>query len=339
MKPLVVKIDPLKIDPEKIKEAVAVIKRGGLVAFPTETVYGLGADALNTEAVAGIFIAKKRPLDDPLIVHISQKEDLGRLALEVPDKARRLIEKFWPGPLTVVLKKTSIVPDIVTTGLDTVAIRMPSNPIALKLIELAGTPVAAPSANLFGKPSPTSAGHVVFDIGSQLDMIIDGGDTDIGIESTVVAFRADEVTVLRPGGVTVEEIEEVIGKVDICPIDVGPDNCPGKYPQHYSPNAKVILIEKEPTQVEEVKIKADDLKKKGYKAGIMCCRENVSFYDGYDTKILGPKGVAKVCASRLFRVFREFDIESYDVIIAEGIEEKGIGLAVMNRIRKASATV
>ena len=335
MKSLVIPIDPQNIDSRKIDEAAAVIKRGGLVAFPTETVYGLGANALDAEAVAGIFSTKKRPLDDPLIVHISRNEDLDRLVLGVPDKARRLMEKFWPGPLTVVLKKTALVPDIVTTGLDTVAVRMPSGSIALELIQSSGTPIAAPSANLFGKPSPTTALHVLADMGEQLEMVIDGGDTDIGIESTVVTFDGDKAMVLRPGGTTVEEIEEVIGKVEVCSISREQESCPGKYPQHYSPDARVVLVEKSPGQTEEVKREAENFKRKGYRFGIMCSEEHASFYDGYDIKILGPQGDPKICASRLFRIFREFDSEHYDIIIAEGIDEKALGLAVMNRIRKA----
>lgn len=335
MKPLVVTVDPGNIDEERIKEAADIIKRGGLVAFPTETVYGLGANALDSRAAAGIFSAKKRPLDDPLIVHISRMADLERLTLEVPDKAKKLIDKFWPGPLTVVLKKTALVPDIVTTGLGTVAVRMPSGSVALRLIELSGTPIAAPSANLFGKPSPTSAAHVAFDLGSDVDMIIDGGETDIGIESTVVAFDGDEAVVLRPGGTTVEEIEKVIGKIKVLSFDANASECPGKYPQHYSPDAEVVLVPAGMDQAEKVRHLAEDLKKSGRRAGIMCVREHESFYKGDGIKVLGPKDDAKICASNLFRIFREFDREGYNVIIAEGINEKNLGLAVMNRIRKA----
>jgi L-threonylcarbamoyladenylate synthase len=336
MKPFVVQIDPQNIDVAKIKEAADIINRGGLVVFPTETVYGLGANALDAKAVAGIFSAKKRPLDDPLIVHIAAREDLSRLTLEVPEKARLLTDKFWPGPLTVVLKKSAIVPDIVTTGLDTVAVRMPSGTISAKLIELAGTPIAAPSANLFGKPSPTSVCHVIKDMPDQPEMIIDGGDTEIGIESTVVAFSEEDAIVLRPGGITVEEIEEVIGRPEICPIDLAGENCPGKYPQHYSPDAKVFLVEVGPGQIGAVRNLAENLKAEGYRTGIMCSKENALSYGGHQVKILGPSSDPNICAYRLFRVFREFDSENYERIIVEGIEEKGMGLAVMNRIRKAA---
>ncbi|MFA6636741.1 MAG: L-threonylcarbamoyladenylate synthase [Candidatus Omnitrophota bacterium] len=336
MKTLVVPIDPLNIDVGKIDEAAATIKRGGLVAFPTETVYGLGADALNAEAVAGIFSAKKRPLDDPLIVHISQKSDLSRLTVQVPEKAVRLIEKFWPGPLTVVLKKTSLVPDIVTTGLNTVAVRMPSGAIALRLIDAAQTPIAAPSANLFGRPSPTLAEHVISDMEGRLDMVIDGGAPEIGIESTVVAFRGDEVVVLRPGGTTIEQIQEVTGSAVLCSENSPSIECPGKYPQHYSPNARVVLVGPGRGQAAKVMELAENFKKAGHRPGIMCVEEHAGAFPGQDTKILGSAEDAELCASRLFSIFREFDGEGYDIIIAEGIPEQGLGLAVMNRIRKAA---
>jgi L-threonylcarbamoyladenylate synthase len=336
MKPLVISIDPSNIEAGKIGMAADVVKRGGLVAFPTETVYGLGANALDARAVAGIFKAKKRPLDDPLIVHIAQISDLGRLAAAVPEKALKLIDRFWPGPLTLVLEKTSLVPDIVTTGLGTVAIRMPSGRIALELIRSSQTPIAAPSANLFGRTSPTSAGHVISDLGDHIDMVIDGGETDIGVESTVVAFSGDEVSVLRPGGINIEDIGSVVGKLTAYGADMSSPECPGKYPKHYAPEARVIVADMGGSQTDEVKDIADTFKKRGQRPGIMCAEEHVPSYGGYDIKVLGPKGHPDVCASRLFRLFREFDAENYDVIIAESIEEKGLGFAVMNRIRKAA---
>jgi L-threonylcarbamoyladenylate synthase len=225
--------------------------------------------------------------------------DLERLTAGIPDKAKKLIDKFWPGPLTVVLKKTHIVPDIVTTGLGTVAVRMPAGKVALKLIELSGTPIAAPSANLFGKPSPTLAAHVVSDLGAEVDMIIDGGETDIGIESTVVAFDGDEAVVLRPGGTTVEEIEEVIGKIKVLSFDANAMECPGKYPQHYSPDAEVILVSAGMDQTEKVRHLAEDLKKRGRRVGIMCVREHEGFYNGDGIKVLGPEDDPKICASNL----------------------------------------
>lgn len=319
-----------------IEQAAEVIRNKGLVAFPTETVYGLGANALDPEAVAGVFEAKKRPLDDPLIVHISDIETLHALSASFPPEAEKLVNRFWPGPLTVVLKKKDIVPDIVTTGLETVAIRMPSNPIARELIELAGVPIAAPSANLFGRPSPTSAGHVIDDLDGRIDMVLDGGNTEIGIESTVVEFIEGEVMILRPGGTEVEKIKGVLGNVNISVGTGREGRSPGKYPQHYSPHAKVIVSENMPLQVKNTLSIYSDMRKKGHKVGIMAKEEHAANYKGFDIKVLGAGEDGKTCASRLFHLFREFDAEGINVIIAEGIPEKGLGLAVMNRIRKAA---
>ena len=336
MKPRIFKIDPLNIDIDLIKQAAEVIHNRGLVAFPTETVYGLGANALDPKAVAGIFEAKKRPLDDPLIVHISDKEDIHKLAVDIPIEAERLMERFWPGPLTIVLKKTGIVPDLVTTGLETVAIRMPSHPVARKLIEIAGTPIAAPSANLFGRPSPTSAAHVAEDLEGRIDIILDAGSTEIGVESTVVEFINGKAIILRPGGTEVEEIEELVGKAEVYSTQEEMEKSPGKYPQHYSPRAEVRVVENGPSQTEEVEALAEDLKTKGHTIGIMATQEHMEHYRHLDVKVLGPGDEPKICASRLFHLLREFDQEKVDVIIAEGIDEKGLGLAVMNRLRKAA---
>jgi L-threonylcarbamoyladenylate synthase len=336
MKPRVLHIDPDNIDIGLIEQAAKVIRNKGLVAFPTETVYGLGANALDPEAVAGIFEAKKRPLDDPLIVHISDVETLHTLSGSFPPEAEKLVDRFWPGPLTVVLKKKEIVPDIVTTGLETVAIRMPSNSIARKLIEIAGVPIAAPSANLFGRPSPTSAAHVIDDLDGRIDMVLDGGGAEIGIESTVVEFIEGEVIVLRPGGTEVEEIKSVLGNANISVGTGREERSPGKYPQHYSPHARVIVSENVPSQVENTLSMYSDMRKKGHKVGIMAKEEHAANYKEFDSKVLGSGEDGKTCALRLFHIFREFDTEGVDVIIAEGVSEKGLGLAVMNRLRKAA---
>jgi L-threonylcarbamoyladenylate synthase len=332
----VIKIDPEKIDPWLIRQAAEVIRNGKLVAFPTETVYGLGANALNPEAVTEIFEAKKRPLDDPLIVHIAYEEELYKLAEEVPAEAKKLISKFWPGPLTVVLKKTEVIPDLVTTGLDTVAIRMPSNVIAKELIKSAGVPIAAPSANLFGKPSPTQARHVIDDLDGAIDMVIDGGPTEIGVESTVVEFVEGKVVVLRPGGIDVESLHSVIGNVHIYTEKEIQERSPGKYPQHYSPSAEVIVVQNDESQVGDAKMIAQNMLRKGKRIGIMAKEEHADEYSSFDVKILGPGNDGRTCASNLFHILREFDSEKVDVIIAEGISEKGLGLAVMNRLRKAA---
>ncbi|MFC1480415.1 L-threonylcarbamoyladenylate synthase [Candidatus Omnitrophota bacterium] len=335
-KPRIFKIDPLNIDLDLIKQAAEVIHNRGLVAFPTETVYGLGANALEPRAVTGIFEAKKRPLDDPLIVHITDPKDLHTLAEEVPSEAEKLVNRFWPGPLTVVLKKRELVPDLVTTGLDTVAIRTPSNVIARKFIETAGVPIAAPSANLFGRPSPTTARHVIDDLDGRIDVVLDGGNTEIGIESTVVEFIDGQVVVLRPGGIGVEELQEIVGDIGVTVELADQQRSPGKYPQHYAPNARVIVVENSSNQVKETLLLASDIISRGQKVGILAKQEHADEYRDYDVKVLGSEEDGKTCAFRLFHMLREFDGENVDIIMAEGIPEKGMGLAIMNRLRKAA---
>lgn len=336
MKPRVFKIDPYHVDLEMIKQAAAVINNRGLVAFPTETVYGLGANALDAKAVAGIFEAKKRPLDDPLIVHISKKTDLFDLVEKVSLEAERLIECFWPGPLTMIFKKKAVVPDIVTTGLDTVAVRMPSGAIARALIESAGVPIAAPSANLFGRPSPTTAAHVIKDLEGRVDILLDGGRTDIGVESTVIEFAENRLRVLRPGGVTVEQLSSIANVVELASEEDLINHSPGKYPQHYSPQAEVCIIDNDERQSWNILARAAELKEQGKRVGILSKQEHADGYREFMVKVLGPERDGKTCASRLFHVLREFDEDKADVILAEAINEKGLGLAVMNRLRKAA---
>lgn len=333
MKPRVFKIDPSNVDHDILKKAAEVIHNRGLVAFPTETVYGLGANALDSKACANIFQAKERPLDDPLIVHISDMEDLSRLAEDIPQEAQRLVNRFWPGPLTIVLKKTELVPDIVTTGLDTVAIRMPSNPIAKGLIVASGVPIAAPSANIFGRPSPTDASHVIDDLDGRIDLVLDGGKTEIGVESTVIEVIDGKVIVLRPGGTSIEDLKEIVGKVEVHTIEEERKKSPGKYPQHYSPRAKVIVAD---GGVEEVLALASECEKENKKIGIMAKEENAENYRKYNVKVLGASGDGRTCASRLFQILREFDKDGVSVIVAEAVDEKGLGLAVMNRLMKAA---
>ncbi len=336
MKPRVLHIDPYHIDLELLKQAAEVIHNRGLVAFPTETVYGLGANALDPKAVTGIFDAKKRPLDDPLIVHIADVKDLYRLAEDVPPEAEKLVSCFWPGPLTVVLKKTELVPDLVTTGLETVAIRMPSCAIARKFIEVAGVPIAAPSANLFGRPSPTTARHVIDDLDGRIDIVLDGGSTEIGIESTVVEFMGGRVILLRPGGIDLERIRAIVGDVEMPSRPAARGKSPGEYPQHYSPKARVIVVESGFHQAKRTLSTAAEMVSKGHRVGILARQEHEDLYREFDVKILGPAKDARTCASRLFHLLREFDTEEVDVIVAEAIPEKALGLAVMNRLRKAA---
>ncbi|MBU4352960.1 MAG: threonylcarbamoyl-AMP synthase [Nanoarchaeota archaeon] len=340
MKTKIIKINPEKPEISKVKIAAETLRKGGLVAFPTETVYGLGADAFNSEAIKKIFEAKGRPIDNPLIIHIADKKEVYRLAREVPREAEKLINKFWPGPLTIILKKSNIVSDIITAGLDSVAIRMPNNKIALTLIKKSKVPIVAPSANLSGKPSPTMAEHAIQDLYGKIEIIIDGGETDIGVESTVLDLTTNPPTLLRPGGVDLEKLKEVLGKIKIHPIVKGKQikkiavKSPGMKYRHYAPNAKVILVE---GKYERVKNKIQELtdkyKKKGKKIAIMTTNKNHNYKTG------AIKFIGKDCdaiAKNLFKTFREFDKEKIDLIIAEGVSDNGLGLAVMNRLRKAS---
>lgn len=327
---------PMKSGPDKrLKVAARLIREGKLVAFPTETVYGLGADALNEKAVRRIFEAKGRPADNPLIIHIAESEWLFKLAREVPEIALKLAERFWPGPLTLVLPKREEVPEITTGGLDTVAVRMPAHPIALELIRLSGRPVAAPSANISGKPSPTEADHVVDDFYGRIECIIDGGPTPIGVESTVLDLTGDIPLLLRPGGLPLEEIEKVVGRVEIHPavkgIEADVAKAPGMKYKHYSPNAQVIVVE---GSREAVQKRIDELvqefRRKGLKVGVMATEEHEA-----DAFFHLGKTVEEA-ARNIFRALRELDKAGVDVIIAEGIEERGLGFAVMNRLRKAA---
>ncbi|WP_457752276.1 L-threonylcarbamoyladenylate synthase [Thermococcus sp.] len=322
------------VDARKIKLAARFILDGKLVAFPTETVYGLGADALNERAVRRIFEAKGRPPDNPLIIHISGFDELERLASYVPNEARLLAERFWPGPLTMVLPKADEVPLVTTGGLDTVAVRMPSHPIARALIG-ESTSIAAPSANISGKPSPTLAEHVIEDFYGKIECIIDGGETAVGVESTVVDLTSEKPVLLRPGGLPLEELESVIGEVEIHPAVRGKltdvAKSPGMKYKHYSPNASVIVVEGKRENVRrKIMELVGEYRALGLCVGVMATEE----YDADEFFHLG-KSEAEV-ARNLFKALRELDKRGVDVIIAEGIEERGLGFAVMNRLRKAA---
>ena len=334
MKTEIIKIDSLCIEHDSIVAASKKIKSGGLVAFPTETVYGLGADALNPVACAKIFQAKNRPREDPLIVHIADKEDLFKVAREVYKVTLDLIDEFWPGPLTVVLKKQEVIPDIVTGGLDTIAVRMPNHKIALNLIREAQTPIAAPSANIFGRPSPTTAQHVLEDLDGKIDLIIDSGNTAIGVESTIVDLTQDPFCVLRPGGVGIEELRRIIPQVGLYNKD-GILSA-GMYPRHYAPNAKVLIVEGSgKKQVEKVKDLAQDFDMQGYRFGILAKFENKDRYRDFNVKLLGPGNDLVACAASLFSALRDFDRDKVDIIIAEAVKEEGLGFAIMDRLRRA----
>lgn len=326
METLVLKIDEENPEGDKIREAAEIIRNGGLVAFPTETVYGLGASAFNGVAVRKIFEAKGRPGDNPLIVHVSNQESIYDLARDVPGIARELATEFWPGPLTYVLKKNGIVPDEVTAKLDSVAVRMPSNNIALALIKEAG-PIAAPSANISGKPSATKFEHVLHDFEGRIDCIIEGGDSMIGLESTVVSLIRTPPVLLRPGGISLEQLRKFIPDIRghealFASNLIGKPICPGMKYKHYSPDALVILVEGEKERVES---KMREL-------------ESVYLGKGKKVYVMGVSEKVEV-ARHLFGVFREGDSKGYDCIIVPGVDEKGIGLAIMNRLRKAASEI
>jgi L-threonylcarbamoyladenylate synthase len=312
MKTTVLKINKNQIDSSKIKIASEVIKNGGLVAFPTETVYGLGANGLDGEAVNKIFVAKGRPDDNPLILHIADKNQIFDLVKEVPENAKKLMKAFWPGPLTIILEKKEIVPDEVSAGLKSVAVRMPDNKIALALIKESGVPIAAPSANSSGFPSPTESRHVFDDLNNKIEIIIDGGRVNIGLESTVIDLTRNPPLILRPGKITLSQIKKIIGKVSKSDSHEDKPKCPGMKYKHYSPRAKVVLAKSE----EEIKNKSEE-------------------YSLKKVKILNYENEVKM-AKNLFKDFRDADKKGYEIIIVKETKDEGFGCAIMNRLRKAS---
>lgn len=326
-----------------IKTAADIIARGGLVAFPTETVYGLGGDAFDVNASARIYEAKGRPSDNPLIVHIAALEDLYSLTDNVPDKALALAKEFWPGPLTMIVDKKSCVPDTVTGGLSTVAVRLPSHKIARDLIKTSGTFIAAPSANLSGRPSPTRAEHVIEDLSGRVDMIIDGGDIEIGLESTIVDLTEDVPVILRPGYITMEMIEDVIGDVRLDKAlmtgvsDGVAPKAPGMKYRHYAPKAELTIIEGERDKViNRINSFVEEGRRRNRKVGVMLTAETYDMVEA-DVKIsLGSSDSNEEIARNLFATLREFDETGVDVIYSEGFGDNGLGQAVMNRLLKAA---
>ncbi len=307
-------------DRESITRAADIIRRGGLVAFPTETVYGLGADALNAVAAAGIFEAKGRPRFDPLIVHIAGTDALPLLAERPHPLAEKLIAAFWPGPLTVVLPKSAAVPDIVTAGLGTVALRMPAHPIARELIALSGTPIAAPSANPFGFISPTTAEHVERQLGDRVEMILDGGPCAVGVESTIIAFGDTGPRLLRPGGLALEEIEAIIGPV--ATSHTPGVEAPGQLSSHYSPRTPVVILDGTVVAAEG--------------AAYLAFREPPAGGSYAKVEVLSPRGDLREAAARVFSALHSLDASGAPVIIAEPVPETGLGLAIMDRLRRAA---
>lgn len=337
----IIQIDEKNINEDLILQAANVLKAGGLVAFPTETVYGLGANGLDEEAVKKIYIAKGRPSDNPLILHISSMEELAPLVEEIPDLAYKCIDRFWPGPLTIIFKKSNIIPAIITAGLDSVAIRMPNHPIALSLIKQAGVPIAAPSANLSGKPSPTKGNHVIDDMSGKIDMIIDGGNTGVGLESTVLDLSTDLPTILRPGGVTLEDLKEFIPNVvqdgSITNKEEIPKS-PGQKYKHYAPSAEMLLFVGDlENVVDEINYRANNLLKEGKRVGILATEETKDKYALGEIIVSGSRNNTRTIAHNLFDTLRRFDGLDVDIILAEGVDYDYLGMAIMNRMIKASS--
>lgn len=343
----ILRVDAVNPDIGVLAEAAGFIKGGGLVVFPTETVYGLGADALNRAAVAKIFEAKGRPLDNPLIIHIAETSQLEYLTPHAGEEVFRLAEKFWPGPLTLVLRRSDRVPSEVCAGLDTVAVRMPAHPVALKLIELSGTPIAAPSANPSGKPSPTSGEHVIRDMTGKVDLIIDAGETLYGVESTIIDVTRDPPVLLRPGALQVEEIEAVTGGRVVVPdfargkAEVSEAIAPGMKYRHYAPSKPLQVIESEnyadlEKYAQGVLKHVGEMRSKGVRVVLLASTETLRYYSGVETLELGSRKNLFEIARNLYKLLRKIDELDVDMAVTEGFEERGLGLTIMNRLRKAS---
>lgn len=329
-------------DEAKIEEAAKIIKAGGIVAFPTETVYGLGADALNEEAVKKIFIAKGRPQDNPLIVHVASK-DIDKYVSDVPEIAETLMDKFWPGPLTIILKKKEIIPYVTSANLDSIGLRMPDNDIARKLIELSGTVIAAPSANISGRPSPTDLERCVEDLSGRVDCIIGGCHSKIGVESTIVDCTVNPPLVLRPGGITLEMLKEIDSRIEIDkavmqkPSENLKPKAPGMKYRHYAPNAKVTIISgNRKNTVAKIKEMVNYNIENQKKVCILTVEENEKEYAEGTKIVLGSLSDLSTVAKNLFEALRKCDDLGADIILAEAYEEKGVGVAIMNRLNKAA---
>lgn len=327
---------------EALRRAGNIIRQGGLVAFPTETVYGLGGDALNRESSRRIYEAKGRPSDNPLIVHICRFEDIAEIVSDVPEEAVRIAAAFWPGPLTMILHKSDRVPYETTGGLDTVAVRLPSHPVARKLIEYSGGYVAAPSANISGRPSPTEAKYVTEDMEGRIDMILDGGEVGIGLESTIVDLTVTPPQILRPGYVTQEMLSSVLGKVDtdvtILRRDSGQaPKAPGMKYRHYAPKGELTIVEGEPEQVAAyMNRQAANARKRGERTGIIGTRERMAQYQADVVKCLGDRADEESIARNLYSVLRQMDEEQVTRIYSESFASQGFGQAIMNRLLKAA---
>lgn len=330
-------------DDEIYEQAAEILKNGGLVAFPTETVYGLGADALDEKASAKIYAAKGRPSDNPLIVHIADKKDLEVLSCDVNDMAVKAAEAFWPGPLTMILKKKDIVPDSITGGLGTVAIRMPSHPVAARFIKTSGVYIAAPSANISGKPSPTKAEHVIHDMNGRINMIIADDTVDIGVESTIVDLSEDVPTILRPGFITKKQLEDVLGEVKVDPAVMGNvadgivPKAPGMKYKHYSPDANVVIVTGDSDKVVgKINELCELRRKEGKRVGVMTVSEDAGCYNADKVVDMGSRCDEALAAKNLFAALRSFDEDGIQYVYSESFPTDNVGQAVMNRLIKAA---
>ncbi len=343
IKTRIAKVDGQYLDREVLAEAGKILKAGGLVAFPTETVYGLGGDALQRESARKIYAAKGRPSDNPLIVHICRWEDIGKITRKIPEEAQKLARAFWPGPLTMILEKSDAVPTETTGGLSTVAVRMPDNRVALALIEAAGGYVAAPSANLSGKPSPTMAGHVAEDLSGRIEMVLDGGAACIGLESTIVDLTEGTPVILRPGCITKDMLEAVLnGPVDEDRPSVGMEEgrapkAPGMKYRHYAPAGELTVVTGEEQEVTKtIQRLADEKMRAGEKVGILCSSETQGFYQADWVEAAGAREDEAEAARHLYAILRSFDRQHVTCIYSEAFSGDGIGQAVMNRLLKAA---
>lgn len=338
----VVWIDEQHIDKQVIKEAGELIKRGELVGFPTETVYGLGGDALKPDSARKIYAAKERPSDNPLIIHIAKWEDIDYICEDIPEAAKKLADVFWPGPLTMILKKKPIVPLETTGGLQTVAVRMPSHKVAIDFIEAAGGYVAAPSANVSGRPSPTLAKYVKEDMDGKIPLILDGGQVGIGVESTIVDLTEEVPMILRPGFVTKEMLEQILGEVkeDATLMEVKADvkpKAPGMKYRHYAPKGNLVIVTgKEEAVVRYINDACKEAEANGKRAGVICTSENAQSYNAQTVKVIGSKMAEATIAHGLYQCLRECDDEDLEVIFTESFPTNGLGQAIMNRLLKAA---
>lgn len=340
----IITIDRKNPDKALLQEAGQLLKEGALVVFPTETVYGLGGDGMKATAAARIYEAKGRPSDNPLILHIADISALDVLAVEVPELAYKMADKFWPGPLTMILKKSAAVPYATTGGLDTVAIRMPSDEIAREIIRASGTYIAAPSANLSGRPSPTKAEHVIEDLSGRVEMIVDGGNSDIGLESSIIDLSGEVPLILRPGYITKEDFEQIVSEVeyDSAVLATKPQEsvvakAPGMKYRHYAPKGQITIVEGESCSViEKINSMVAEQQAKGVRVAVLCAEETKEKYHCEHVFSLGSLKSDKEISAHLFAALRSFDTEQMEVIYSESFENTRLAGAIMNRLRKAA---